>query len=125
MKILVCGGRDYRDELAVWQALDKAHANKPITIIIEGGCRTDDKETNLIYGADYFAHTWAIENGVTCITEPAKWKIHKKAAGPIRNGEMLRKWQPDGVIAFPGSRGTADMIFQAEAAGVKVWRPFG
>jgi hypothetical protein len=125
MKLLVCGGRDYRNEANVWAALDKVHSKRVISVIIEGGCRTDDKETNFMYGADYFAHTWALDRGVTCITEPAKWKAKGKAAGPIRNGEMLRKWGPDGVVAFPGGRGTADMVGKARAAGVKVWEIAG
>jgi hypothetical protein len=121
LRILVCGGRDYRDEDHVWATLDRVHAKRPITVIIEGGCRTKDKATNEIYGADYFAHTWALDRGITCITEPAKWKLHGKAAGPIRNGEMLKKHDPDGAVAFDGGRGTADMITQAAAAGVTVW----
>lgn len=28
-------------------------------------------------------------------------------------------------VKMPAGRGTADMISQAEAAGVKVWRPYG
>ncbi len=30
---------------------------------------------------------------------------------------------PYGVVAFPGGKGTQNMIEQAEKAGVKVWRP--
>lgn len=33
---------------------------------------------------------------------------------------MLRDGKPDIVIAFPGGRGTADMICQARAAGIRV-----
>jgi hypothetical protein len=35
---------------------------------------------------------------------------------------MLDKGRPDLVLAFPGGRGTADMIQRAEAAGVPVQR---
>jgi hypothetical protein len=42
------------------------------------------------------------------------------AAGPIRNARMLEEGKPDIVIAFPGGRGTANMIEQAHAAGVEV-----
>jgi hypothetical protein len=34
---------------------------------------------------------------------------------------MLDEWQPDGVIAFPGGRGTADMTRRAKESGLKVW----
>jgi hypothetical protein len=106
----------------VWAALDKAHAKTPIDAVIEGGCRTKDRHTGGFYGADYFAHTWALDRQITCITEPAKWNAHGRAAGPIRNGLMLKKWKPDGVVAFQGGTGTADMMAQAEAAGLKVWK---
>jgi hypothetical protein len=32
----------------------------------------------------------------------------------------MLEWKPDLVIAFPGGRGTADMVKQAKAAGVPV-----
>jgi len=32
----------------------------------------------------------------------------------------MLEWGPDLVIAFPGGRGTADMVRQARIAGVKV-----
>jgi hypothetical protein len=54
---------------------------------------------------------------------PAEWKKHGKRAGPLRNMRMLEEWKPDGVAAFPGGSGTADMIAQARNAGVKVWEP--
>jgi hypothetical protein len=50
----------------------------------------------------------------------AQWKKHGRAAGPIRNQRMLDKGKPDLVVAFPGGRGTADMIRRAERAGVPV-----
>lgn len=43
-----------------------------------------------------------------------------KAAGPIRNQRMLDEGKPDLVVAFPGGRGTADMVRRAKAAGVPV-----
>jgi hypothetical protein len=50
----------------------------------------------------------------------AQWKKHGRAAGPIRNQRMLDEGKPDLVVAFPGGRGTADMIRRAERAGVPV-----
>lgn len=44
------------------------------------------------------------------------------AAGPIRNQHMLDIGKPDVVLAFPGGRGTEDMIRRAEKAGVPVKR---
>ena len=52
---------------------------------------------------------------------PADWKKHGKAAGPIRNQEMLEaEGGIDLVIAFPGGTGTADMVRRAEKAKIEV-----
>ena len=114
MKIIVCGGRDFDNVSAVRHALTVAHAKRPITLLIEGGAA----------GADKLAREWAGANGVLHVTVLADWKRYGPAAGPIRNTEMLREYVPDGVIAFPGGKGTADMVNQARKAGIKVWEPF-
>jgi predicted Rossmann-fold nucleotide-binding protein len=115
MKILVCGGRDYKNVSAVHRALAALHAKKTIALIIEGGAR----------GADRLAREWAAENGIAVQTFEAEWDRFGRRAGPLRNKRMLEDGKPDGVVAFPGGDGTADMINQAEACGLKVWRPFG
>jgi UDP-N-acetylmuramoylalanine-D-glutamate ligase len=53
---------------------------------------------------------------------PADWKLHGKSAGHIRNQQMLDESKPDIVIAFPGGRGTANMIKRAKKAGVEVFQ---
>lgn len=55
---------------------------------------------------------------------PADWHRDGKAAGPIRNRRMLLEGMPDLVVAFPGGRGTADMVRRARAAGIEVVEPF-
>lgn len=113
MRLLVCGGRDYADGDAVFRALDMARAERGVALVIHGAAR----------GADTLAARWAAARGVPAQAFPADWETHGRAAGHIRNARMLREGRPDGVIAFPGGRGTADMIRQAEAAGVWVWEP--
>jgi predicted Rossmann-fold nucleotide-binding protein len=113
MRILVCGGRDYQNISAVRHALQALHAKRGITLIIEGGA----------LGADRLAREWAAISAIPCVTFDADWKTHGKAAGPLRNDRMIAEGKPDGVVAFPGGRGTADMAGKAEAAGIKVWRP--
>lgn len=111
--ILVTGGREYTDHDAVFRALDSLHAKHENITVIHGACPT---------GADAFAHQWAITNERPVIAVPAMWASEGAAAGPKRNGRMLC-YLPNGVAAFPGGIGTADMCRQAEAAGVKVWSP--
>jgi hypothetical protein len=70
-------------------------------------------------GADTLAADWARENHIAVEEHPAKWDELGKAAGAVRNLEMLGTGV-DGVIAFPGGRGTAHMVLISEAAGVPV-----
>ena len=113
MRVLVCGGRDYSNISAVRHALCALHAKRGITLLIEGGA----------LGADRLAREWAIASSVPHQTFNADWTAHGKAAGPMRNDRMIAEGKPDGVVAFPGGRGTSDMIGKARSAGVKVWCP--
>ncbi|MGQ3297700.1 DUF2493 domain-containing protein [Reyranella sp.] len=107
-RVLVCGGRTYRDMREVSRVLDGL-APKP-TLIIHGGA----------FGADSCASEWAYKRGVPEQRFAADWKTHGRAAGPIRNQQMLDEGRPDLVVAFPGGTGTADMVRRAKAAGVRV-----
>jgi aspartokinase-like uncharacterized kinase len=104
--ILVTGGREYADAQAVAKALA---AEAPVDMIIEGGAK----------GADRLGRAWAIRNGVHYATVPALWDTYEYAAGPIRNSAMLLL-RPTKVVAFPGGKGTADMVRKAKKAGVPV-----
>ena len=109
-RVLVCGGRDYSDEARVFSELDAEHANAPITLLIHGGAT----------GADTLAGKWAAARKIAVRPFPANWFKHGQSAGPIRNRDMLTQGKPHMVIAFPGGRGTADMINAARAASVPV-----
>lgn len=110
LRVLVCGGRDFADRRAVFGALEALNTERGIGCIIHGAAR----------GADSLAGDWATANGVLAECHPADWEAHGKAAGPIRNASMLESSKPDLVVAFPGGRGTADMVARARAAGVEV-----
>jgi hypothetical protein len=112
LRIIVCGGRDYNDRQGVFINLDVTHEMDTIVEIIEGGAS----------GADALAREWAKNNNVKLTTCPADWKKHGRKAGPIRNREMLAL-KPDFVFAFPGGRGTADMMRAAWQAGVEIYEP--
>lgn len=129
-RILVCGGRDYGqvpddtppDELEAARAkadhqkarlaqiLRAAVPRLGLWMLIHGAAK----------GADQLASEWAWENGVGAASYPANWEKHGRAAGPIRNQRMLDEGKPDIVIAFPGGRGTADLVSRAEKAGIRV-----
>jgi len=129
VKILVCGSRTFDDYGgdspidiidSVLHGILENHLyyTSPSITVIEGGAR----------GADRYAQEWAeaYEDRVTLETYPADWAKHGKAAGFIRNQQMLDEGKPDIVVAFVDkpltqSRGTADMVLRAERAGLPVY----
>ena len=104
--IAVTGGRDYRDSGTVVVTLGSLC---PISKLIHGGCT----------GADVIAGEWASQCRIEVVEVPADWKTHGKSAGPIRNSKMVGM-MPDFVVAFPGGRGTANMVSQSRSAGLTV-----
>lgn len=123
MRVIVCGGRDFTDYMAVYRELDRLSANSPTRLeIIEGGQRTKDDNGEIIGGADYWARNWAEVWGRKCRTFKANWKAYGKGAGPIRNEQMIIEGKAEMVLAFPGGKGTENMIAQAEAHGIPVIR---
>jgi hypothetical protein len=112
MRVLVCGGRDYQDQAKAWAVLDalKLEAPHDALTLICGAAN----------GADSLAADWAMHREVPFDWFPAEWRKYGKAAGPIRNQKMLDNGKPDLCIAFPGGRGTADMVRRAREAGIEV-----
>jgi hypothetical protein len=115
LRVLVCGGRRYRDWRRVREVLRTIHDAMPIEMIIHG-CAA---------GADALAERWAHLAGVPQAGFAAEWELHGKAAGPLRNQRMLDEGKPDLVVAFPGGAGTADLVRRAEAAGIEIRRVAG
>jgi ABC-type Fe3+-hydroxamate transport system substrate-binding protein len=105
VKVLVCGGRNYVDYEYIKEVLDQHEPD----IVIHGGAT----------GADILAGRWAREEGVMEVRVDANWDYYGNSAGPVRNAWML-ELHPDMVIAFPGGKGTANMIKQAKTKGIPV-----
>lgn len=105
-RIVVTGGRDFNDADLVNRVLTRIDPSE----IAEGGAS----------GADRLVALWAHENDVPCTTFPAKWALHGRAAGPIRNRQMLEEFSPDLLVAFPGGRGTANAVSLAEKMNIPV-----
>jgi hypothetical protein len=113
MRVLVCGGRDYADYVNVVKMLSALETMRgPFTTIIHGCAR----------GADTLADRYARANDIVVAKFPADWERYGSAAGPIRNRQMLDEGKPDLVVAFPGGRGTANMVQQARRVGVEVYK---
>lgn len=102
-RVLVCGDRNWLDKDTIKTYLIQL---KP-EVVIEGECK----------GADLLAKECAIELGIIVESYPANWQEYGKAAGMVRNKEMIIKGKPDLVVAFhnniDNSKGTKDMLAQA------------
>ena len=109
MRVLICGDRNWDDK----ETIEKYILSLPMgSVIIQGKCR----------GADEIARYYAFAYGYEYIDFPADWEKYGKAAGPIRNRQMLDKGDPDIVVAFHNdinqSKGTANMLKQAKERGI-------
>lgn len=129
MRVIVTGSRDWPWTQVVWNDLydlaQKAEENEEHFRLYFGDCQT---------GADDAADCW-LENNGSLVTSSkiffADWKLNDRAAGPIRNSEMVNFVKDmdldDEVICLAyrlnGSRGTTDCMNKAAAAGfeVRVW----
>lgn len=109
-RYLVCGGRDYHNRKFLNTKLKILLETDWMFILVHGDAR----------GADTLAKEWGKAVEVIVEPYPADWAMYGKAAGTIRNQEMLDS-RIDGVIAFKGGTGTADMVARAIKAGVPVW----
>lgn len=110
-KVIVTGGRDYDDEATVFATLDRINPD----VVIQGECPKG--------GADKLAKKWCRLRRKPCIGMEAWFDTMGKAGGAIRNGWMIEFNQPiAGVVAFDGGVGTRNMVAQAEAAGLKVYK---
>ena len=127
-RILVCGGRQFDDYgllhvfltdlcekrgwLEAWG--DPRTEWVPSVEIIHGGAA----------GADTLADKWAVNSGGKVTAFEPLWD-DKTNWGPaiallMRNQRMLVEGKPDLIVAFPGGRGTADMVDRGRRAGVEV-----
>lgn len=125
MRILVCGSRTYglNDPIGSYNSVKKELLKAVYKLTKEG---VPDLRVTIIQGeasgADVTAKQAAKWFDWEYLSFPADWEKHGKAAGPIRNKQMLDEGKPDMVIAFwdGKSPGTKNMIDQATKSGVPV-----
>lgn len=121
IRILVCGDRNWDDGQAVWDTLSGLNhklwpnsLEETITVI-----------SGMARGADTDAAEWARANHIKLEEYPVQWDKYHRAAGPIRNQQMLDEGKPDVVYAFhddlENSKGTKDMVKRAVKAGIPVY----
>ena len=112
--VLCCGSREWRDRETIREWLKKLPPN---TTIVHGAAP----------GADTMVDEEARAIGLEVRKYPADWAGEGKAAGPLRNQQMLDQEHPSAVLAFACQlmrngrpRGTLDMVLRAHGAGVRV-----
>jgi len=136
MVIIVTGGRDFNTYSVIDNVLSMLHSQEPITLLAQGACgitREHGVDSGRAKGADGLAREWATLKGISVSDFPVDHDIDGPwpAAGPRRNGRMLRtvKDAVGGsralVVGFEGGRGTADCLRQAKAIGLKAMRIVG
>lgn len=113
IRVLICGDRNWPDSL-FHVVLDKLSSLENVECVIEGEAR----------GADMAGKLAGKCLDLQVIAFPAEWNKYGKAAGPIRNQQMLNEGKPTLVLAFhrdiKGSKGTGDMVYRAKKAGISV-----
>ncbi len=111
------------ERLFIYKTLDQLAFDRGLYSYYEGEPMMPENITIIsgaAKGVDSVAIDWAITNWLSFKEFPANWDKYGKAAGPIRNKQMLEEGKPDLVVAFPGGRGTANMVKLAKEAGVEV-----
>lgn len=115
MRILVAGSRAFDDRDLLYMILnEKVPVNRiGLDTIIQGFSK----------GPDRMAYDWARFRRLDIETYLPDWRKHGKAAGPIRNKEMIYS-KPDLVLIFYGpygeTRGTKNTEDLAREAGIPV-----
>lgn len=122
LKIAIVGSRKFNDLsfvmkkfMEVWQEVTRENPDLKLNdehlTIISGGAS----------GVDSCAQEIAKALGLPIKIHYPNWKLHGKAAGPIRNEKIIE--EADVVIAFPGkdSKGTWDAINRARRKGKRLF----
>jgi hypothetical protein len=111
------GGRDLAwPQQRVAAELLARSGGRLVHLLLHGGAR----------GADAAIGRAAQQLGWSALVMPAQWQLHGRAAGPIRNRELLEQAiaravahsSPGSiasvlVVAFPGGAGTASLVREA------------
>ena len=111
------GGRDLAwPQQRIAAELLARSSGRLVHLLLHGGAR----------GADAAIGRAAQQLGWSALVMPAQWQLHGRAAGPIRNRELLEQAIARAVahtfpgsiasvlvVAFPGGAGTASLVQQA------------
>ena len=109
--VAVAGGKQVANPDAIIGRLEKAKEKYDDLILVHGGGP----------GVERIAAQWADRNGVHQVVCKPDWNAHGRAA-PFRRNDELLNLLPKGLIAFPGSGITDNLVDKAVALGIPVQR---
>jgi hypothetical protein len=106
--VIVTGSRDWTDRAIIHSDLLACERPGAAMKLVQGGCPT---------GADAIAAEYALRRGWNVVTVKADWRKYGRAAGPIRNQQMIETYAGRAfrVLAYSknNSPGTANTIAHA------------
>ena len=105
----ITGGKTVADADTVWATLDRIREKYGDMVLLHGGGP----------GVEKIAASWAEARGVNQVICRPDWSAHGKAA-PFRRNDELLNLLPKGVIAFPGSGITGNLVDKARQLGIPV-----
>ena len=107
--VAITGGKHVADADAVIRHLDKVRAKYEDLVLVHGGGP----------GVEKLAAQWAERNGIHQVVCKPDWNRHGRAA-PFRRNDELLNLLPKGVLAFPGSGITDNLVDKATSMGIPV-----
>ena len=109
--VAVAGGKEAANVQAIHHALDRVKQRYPDMVLVHGGGP----------GAEQTAARWAETHHVHQVVCKPDWNAHGRAA-PFRRNDQLLKLLPKGLVAFPGSGITGNLVDKARQLGIPVHR---
>ena len=109
--VAVAGSKPVDDANPICAALDQVRGKYNDMVLVHGGGP----------GAEKIAARWAESKSVHQVVCKPDWNAHGRAA-PFRRNDQLLKLLPKGVIGFPGSGVTENLLDKAVQLGIPVHR---
>jgi hypothetical protein len=109
MNVLIAGSRTIYDYRILTEAVNESGYN--IGSVISGGAR----------GVDKLGEQYANNNNISVQVYIPSWNLHGKAAGVMRNTEMVSVADAAIILWDGQSKGTKDTITKCQKKGIPVY----
>ena len=109
--VAVAGSKPVDDANPICAALDQVRGKYKDMVLVHGGGP----------GAEKIAARWAESRGVHLVVCKPDWNAHGRAA-PFRRNDQLLNLMPKGLLAFPRSGVTENLVDKATQLGIPVHR---